>query len=526
MTTHRNHTKPARPRCHTAGRVGGQRSLTVMDPFMTASHMREVSRTVLDPGATLGRFVVRERIGSGGQWDVYLAHDMITDMEVAIKFIDLGADDKSAADLLRHEKLAADGVQDHRHVINVHDLHEVKHGGTQFLVLSAEYGDGGTLERWLTVAREDVVRRRECAPEFLRQMGLGVAALHKAGIFLLDLKPSNMLFVRGTLKIADLGGAVDAVRSTAGWGGMGTPAYMSPARRSFGPWGASEDIYSLGAIFYEMISPACRPPFAEMTSRRQTSGAQTVGSVLQDLPAGQAEILSRCLADDPRERYPSIEDLLSAIEGCRSRDPEADGRRQAKVDELWQDACEQVGYGQFDQAGAKCQEVLALAPSHVQALAMLREIQQRCERAGTIYSTIEKGLPTEGVDSLVLLLQEAVSTYPNHPAGTAVQIKLQVKKGQYQHAMQAGVAAVRQSDWENARCWFALGKQLNPGGTVVEGAFGVTEVVMAYAQRMRCLIDRAIAASDRQQAISLAGHLDDYLASMARRTLPERGHAR
>ena len=526
MTTHRNPTKHARPRCHTAGRVGGQRSVTVMDPFMTASHVRAASRAVLDPGVTLGRFVVRERIGSGGQWDVYLAHDAITDMEVAIKFVDLGADDASTADLLRQEKLVADGVQDHRHVINVHDLHEVKHGGTQFLVLSTEYGDGGTLDGWLTIAREDVVRRRECAPGLLRQLCQGVAALHEARIFLLDLKPSNMLFVRGMLKIADLGGAVDATRSTASVVGTGTPAYMSPARRSFGPWGASEDIYSLGAIFYEMVSPACRPPFAEMTSRRQTSGAQTVWSVLQDLPVEQAEILRRCLADDPRERYRSVDDLLAAVESCLGRDREAEECRRVELDELWRAACEDVGSGQLDQAGAKCQEMLSLAPSHVQALAMLREIQQRCERAGTIYSTIEKGLPTEGVDSLVLLLQEAVSTYPNHPAGTAVQIKLQVKTGQYQHAMQAGVTAVRQSDWENARCWFALGRQLNPGGTVAEGAFGVTEVVMAYAQRMRCLIDRAIAAGDRQQAISLAGRLDDYLENMSRRTLPERGHAR
>jgi hypothetical protein len=496
--------------------------------FLTEPHMNLETRAALAPGSELDRFLVRRRLGRGSHGDVYLAHDAVVGQDVAIKIVDIGTGDPNLARQLQRERVLSDKVQDHRHVLRVHDLYRVAWGGTHLLILSMEHGNGGTLRKWLRRHHADVAKRRERASELLRQVCMGLAAIHEAGILHLDLKPSNVLFVKGVLKVADFGisralgcpscGLGNEVADTVG---LGTRAYMSPAGLSVGPLDASRDIYSLGAIFYEMVSPSCRPPFADDQLGPQSLSTGFPPPDLEDLPQKESEILRRCLSSSPDEQYRSVRDLLAALEDGPNRSRGTMGKGEAAVDDLWQIACQCVRARQFGQADTACQEILALAPDHIQAAAVLRDIRERHQRAGTVYTAIEKGLEAEGLDLLVGLLNEAVSTYPDHPSGEIVQARLAAKARRYRQAMQEGLAAVRHNDWEGARSWFMRARELNVGASVAEGAVRLVETIMGNVLRIRGLIDRAIAVGDRGQAMSLARNVDAYLMRMSRRVLAQ-----
>ena len=278
----------------------------------------------LSPGTRLGRYEVRSQLGAGGMGEVYLARDPKIGRDVAIKVLpaQVSAD---AERLARFEQEAcAAGALNHPNVLAVHDVGQ--HDGAPFVV--SELLEGETLREML---RGAPLSQRK-AVDYASQIARGLAAAHERGIVHRDLKPENIFITSdGRAKILDFGLA----KLTQGDGRqsqteiltrrldtdpgavMGTVGYMAPEQVRGRKLDHRADIFSFGAVLYEM-----------MTGRRAFRGesaADTLSAVLREDPPALSEtnrnvapalerLVLRCLEKDPAARFHSASDLAFALE--------------------------------------------------------------------------------------------------------------------------------------------------------------------------------------------------------------------
>ena len=272
-------------------------------------------------GDRIGRFEILAPIGAGGMGEVYRARDPQLQREVAIKVLP-ALFSASAERRRRFEQEArAAGSLNHPNILTVHDvgLHEA----SSYIV--TELLDGETLRARMQgrplSARKSV--------EYAIQIARGLAAGHERGIVHRDIKPDNLFVTsEGRIKILDFGlakllgddssGNTETVTVGDEERGpvRGTVGYMSPEQARGLRVDHRTDIFSFGAVFYEMLTGF--PPF-----RRATS-ADTLNAILfeepPDLPqaAGVTPSLDRivrhCLEKKPEERFQSIRDLIFDLE--------------------------------------------------------------------------------------------------------------------------------------------------------------------------------------------------------------------
>ena len=262
-----------------------------------------------------GRYQVREFLGEGGKKRVYLAHDSVLDRDVALAVIKTeGLDETSRARVTR-EARAMGRLGDHPHVLPIHDLGE--ENGQPYMV--QPFMAGGDVDGMLEKA-EDHRLTVEQAVDLATQVCRGLEHAHSHGIIHRDLKPGNVYLADGIAKIGDFGLAVVMDRSRLTQEGMmvGTVSYMPPEQAMGGEVSERADLYSLGAMLYEMVTG--RPPFL---------GDDSVGIIGQHIntppvaptwhnpscPRPLEALILRLLAKDPAERPGSAADVLAALEG-------------------------------------------------------------------------------------------------------------------------------------------------------------------------------------------------------------------
>ena len=279
----------------------------------------------LTAGSKLGRYEIRSQIGEGGMGEVYRAFDPKINREVAIKILPpaLSADKDRLA---RFEQEAqAAGALNHPNILVIH--HIDTHDGAPYIV--SELLEGETLRE--RMGGTALPQRK--AIEYALQIAHGLAAAHEQGIVHRDLKPENIFVTRdGRLKILDFGlakltAASDGSQSqtevptrrvnTDPGVVMGTIGYMSPEQLRSKPADHRSDIFSFGAILYEMLSG--RRAF------RGESTADTMSAILREDPPDLSEtnklinpalerVVNHCLEKHPEERFNSARDLAFAIE--------------------------------------------------------------------------------------------------------------------------------------------------------------------------------------------------------------------
>ncbi len=279
-------------------------------------------------GETASRYRIEAELGSGGMGVVYRAHDLQLDRDVALKFLPaaLAADPGALTRFEREARLASS--LNHPHICIVHDIEQ--HAGRPFIVM--ELCTGETVKRMLQ--RGPLPLRQ--AVELGVQAASALEAAHRRGIVHRDIKPAN-LFVSpaGQLKVLDFGLAKLNHPSAAGAReddslaqapeaeltrpglAIGTVAYMSPEQALGQAVDARSDLFSLGAVLYEMVTgerafPGATPGavFDRILNREPRRASRTGFSVPEELEA----VLDRMLAKQPEGRHASASELLAELD--------------------------------------------------------------------------------------------------------------------------------------------------------------------------------------------------------------------
>ncbi len=278
-------------------------------------------------GSRLGPYEILAPIGAGGMGEVWRARDPRLGRDVAIKV--LPASFSADADRLRRfeQEARAAGILNHPNITAVFDIGESEESGAPYVV--QELLEGETLRQALAGGKLSPRR----AIDYAVQIAHGLAAAHEKGIVHRDLKPENVFVTNdGRLKILDFGlaklthaeesaaGATNLPTATAGTEPglvLGTLGYMSPEQVRGRPADARSDLFSFGAILYEML--------AGQRAFRGDSAADTMSAILredppdisetnQNVPPGVERIVRHCLEKTPEQRFQTARDLAFDLE--------------------------------------------------------------------------------------------------------------------------------------------------------------------------------------------------------------------
>ncbi len=247
------------------------------------------------------RYEILRTIGKGGMAEVYLAHDILLDREVAIKMLrDQFVADKALLEQFRREAKSAARLK-HPYIINIYDV--VSEGEKEYIVM--EYVEGVTLKDYL----ENNKLSLNAVLEIGVRLADAVQHAHSKHIIHCDLKPQNILIDKNlNPKIADFGIAKMVSNQTMVYTStvMGSVHYISPEQATGRQVTASSDVYSLGVVLFEMLTG--KVPFdgetavavAMMHAEKQVP---PLSDYLADVPEGLQTILNKALAKNPADRY-------------------------------------------------------------------------------------------------------------------------------------------------------------------------------------------------------------------------------
>jgi formylglycine-generating enzyme required for sulfatase activity/tRNA A-37 threonylcarbamoyl transferase component Bud32 len=264
-------------------------------------------------------YEVAAEVARGGMGVVYRARHEKLNRLTALKMVLAGRYQDPVARVRFLVEAEAVAQIDHPHVVAVHEFGT--HDGLPYLAM--EYVSGGTLAG--KVSREGRFPPRAAA-EMVAKLADGVAAAHAKGIVHRDLKPANVLLTEaGEPKIADFGLArIGDARMTASGAVMGTPSYMAPEQAGgrAREIGTPTDVYSLGAILYELLT--ARPPFIGDTAMATIQQVlhrdpERPRTVVANIPRDLETICLKCLEKDPAKRYATAaalrQDLVAYLDG-------------------------------------------------------------------------------------------------------------------------------------------------------------------------------------------------------------------
>ena len=267
-------------------------------------------------GKVVSHYKILEHLGGGGMGVVYKAQDLKLDRPVALKFLppDLTRDPETKQRFV-HEARSASAL-DHTNICNIHEIDETEDG--QIFIVMAFY-DGETVKK--KIDRGPL--KLDDALDIGLQVAQGLAKAHDSGMVHRDIKPANVMVTRdGVAKIVDFGVAklTGMSRLTQTGATVGTIAYMSPEQAQGEKVDHRSDIWSLGAMMYEMVTG--QRPFkgdyenAVVYSILNASPEPMTG-VRTGVPMELERIIEKTLAKSPGERYQHADELIVDLNHVR-----------------------------------------------------------------------------------------------------------------------------------------------------------------------------------------------------------------
>lgn len=280
-------------------------------------------------GTKLGRYEIRSKVGEGGMGEVYSARDTELDRTVAIKILpqNLAADPQRLQRFIQEAKAAS--ALNHPHILTIHEIGAVEN--TRFI--ATEFIEGETLRQHMQSPL-----KLTAILEIAIQTASALAAAHAAGIVHRDIKPENIMVRHdGYVKVLDFGlakltvpeksatdpeAATRAMVNTDAGTVMGTANYMSPEQAKGTPVDARTDVWSLGAVLYEIVAGSV--PFKGETP------TETISLILQRdavplthhapaVPSELDRIVTKALTKDREERYQTMKDLLIDLRNLKRK---------------------------------------------------------------------------------------------------------------------------------------------------------------------------------------------------------------
>jgi len=262
------------------------------------------------------RYEIIKAIGEGGMANVYLAHDLILDRDVAIKVLrgDLAGDEKFVRRFQR-EALASSSLS-HPNIVEMYDVGE--DNGNYYIVM--EYIDGKTLKQ--LIKKRGALTLSECI-DIMLQLTDGIDHAHASYIIHRDLKPQNIMIQdNGEIKITDFGiaMALNNTQLTQTNSVMGSVHYLPPEQASGKGSTVKSDIYSMGILFYELLTgnlPFKGENAVEIAFKHIKNDIPSVREVNSSIPQSVENIVLKATAKNPKNRYSSAkemhDELLTAL---------------------------------------------------------------------------------------------------------------------------------------------------------------------------------------------------------------------
>lgn len=288
-------------------------------------------------GKIVDRYRIVKPVGSGGMATVYHAFDTRLERDVAVKIIRRRAfpEEQLERILQRFEREAKSlGRLSHPNILKVLDYGE--YDGSPYLVL--EFLPGGTM-------REKIAQGRlawQEAVSIVLPIAEALRYAHSNGVIHRDVKPSNILLTaEGRPMLSDFGiakflEAADLATLTGTGVGIGTPEYMAPEQWT-GKALPQSDVYSLGVVFYEMVT-GNRPFVADTPGgillKQATQPLPHPTTHVKNLPDAIGKLLMRALARDPEARFQDMDDLIGALRKLDSREEASEPSRRSAPRDL------------------------------------------------------------------------------------------------------------------------------------------------------------------------------------------------
>jgi len=286
-----------------------------------------VTRTLEAPPEKLGRgtliagrYEVIEALGAGGMGEVYRVEDKKVGQDIALKFIrpEIAATDNVIERFRRELKTAR--MIAHRNVCRMFDLGEDQ--GTYFITM--EYVSGEDLKSFI---RRSTQLAAGTAIRIARQVAEGLAEAHRLGVIHRDLKPQNIMIDKeGNAKIMDFGIArtAETVAVTREGAIIGTPEYMPPEQAEGRAVDQRSDLYSLGAVLFEMLTG--KLPFEGRTAidlaiKHKTAAPPDPKIINPHIAAEVSRLVLKCLEKEAPARYQTALELISDLDRIESANP-------------------------------------------------------------------------------------------------------------------------------------------------------------------------------------------------------------
>jgi len=311
-----------------------------MGPGSTAAGL---PRTPPAPGEVrkIGRYEIQSELGRGAMGAVYKARDPQIGRTVAIKIILMTNQTPEAAEEYKqrfYREAQTAGQMSHPGIVTIYDVNEDAYG-QPFLVM--EFIEGTTLESLLAPAKAGQTKLRPPLKQLIdisAQVADALDYAHRRKVIHRDIKPANILVTtEGKAKIADFGIAKLAGTTMTQTGLLvGTPAFMSPEQITGRTIDSRSDIFSFGIVLYWMFTgkrPFPGDAITEVAYKVVHAAPQPLSEVDSTLPPDLDDILIRCLAKKPEERYPNAGEIHAAFETLKARQlvPSMPSARRSKV---------------------------------------------------------------------------------------------------------------------------------------------------------------------------------------------------